>query len=306
MQKKGLLTLLVILTVLTGFYLWYRAGNYFWVEVWFMIEILILTSLTRTVSWRRLLAAFMRGISIAAVLTMLFYLAFSLIGAPMKSAFMSGWVMGTLEELFKFLPVLFIIYFLYRGRKVLPNLSDWLVLSVLAGAGFSLVEKALWSGVNFPFTYGPHLGQIYFFPDALGIYVKGQAFGYLGHAAATGLIGMSVGLAFWLKQRIKNNLVWILPAVITLWVIIEHALLNAYYADGTTGLLMFGGGQLTPWLFIILLIALLAIDGYNLWKFLVRKNKAKELVWLQLKKQQYIKFFQTLRIYNFIISKNYK
>ncbi len=299
MQKKKnwLLILLIIATIWTAFYLWYKAGEYFWIEVWFIVEILILTMFTRTVGWRRMLSAFMRGILIAGGLTALMY------GLLMAMDVESPWVIGFGEELFKFLPVTLVVYVMYKKRKIMPNPSDWLILAVLAGAGFSMIEKALWEGISFPFTYGPHLGEIYFFPDALGVYVSGKEFGYIGHAAATGLVGMGVGLALWLKQKIKNNLGFILPAVLFIWVAVEHALLNSYYANGSTALLKLGGGQITPWLFIVFLVVVLAIDGYGLWKYLVRTDKAKKMLQGLVKEKKFWDFFKSLRVVNLIVYK---
>ena len=35
-----------------------KGKYYFWIEIWFLIEILILSILTRTVGWKRLLSIF--------------------------------------------------------------------------------------------------------------------------------------------------------------------------------------------------------------------------------------------------------
>jgi len=275
-----------------------KGKNYFWLEIWFLIEILILSILTRSIGWKRLLSVFLQGIVISGGLTFLLYKLMSIAGANMGSAFINGWVIGPAEELFKLMPLALAVYLLYKKRKVIPNASDFLIISVMAGSGFSIIEKTFWEGVSFPFTYGPHIGRLYFFPDALGIMVDGRAFGYIGHAAATGLIGMAFGLAFYIRKKVKKEWVWIIPALVYIWVSIEHALLNSYYADGSKALLKIGGGLITPWIFIMFLIAVLAIDGVNLIAWLRKRPEGRKIL-----KDKQTFFFKTLHVFNILASR---
>jgi len=274
-----------------------KARTYFWLEIWFLTEILIISAFTRTVGWKRLLSVFFQGIVLSGTLTFLLYKLLDISGADTNSAFINGWVIGFSEELFKLLPLALAIYFLYKKRKTIPNPSDFLILSVMSASGFSILEKTFWTDINFPLIYGPHLGKLYFFPDALGIYVDGRVLGYIGHAAATGLIGMSIGIAFFLQKKFKKAWVWIIPALIYAWVSVEHALLNAYYEEGIKTLLKLGGGLATPWIFLLFLAAVLAIDARNLFAWLKNKPLAARLL-----KDKKLFFFKTLHVFNFLSS----
>jgi len=275
-----------------------KGKYYFWIEIWFLTEILVLSIFTRTVGWKRMLSTFLQGIVISGGLAFLLYKLMSMAGANMGSAFISGWIVGPAEELFKLVPVALAVYFLYKKRRSMPNASDLLILSVLAGSGFGIIEKTFWEAVSFPFTYGPHIGGLYFFPDALGIMVDGRVFGYIGHAAATGLIGMAVGLALHIRKKVRKEWVWAIPALVFVWVSVEHALLNSYYANGSKALLKIGGGIVTPWIFIVFLIAVLAIDGFGLLAWLRKRPECRKLL-----KDRETYFFKTLHVFNILASK---
>lgn len=272
-----------------------KAKAYFWIELWFLIEMIILSAFTRTIGWKRLAAVFFQGIVLSGTVTFILYKLLTISGADVNSAAINGWVIGFAEELFKLLPVGIAVYFIYKKRKMLCNPSDFLILSVMSGSGFSMLEKTFWGDVSFPFTYGPHIGKLYFFPDALGIYVDGRILGYVGHAAATGLVGMAAGIAFYLKKKYKKNWVWALPAFAYLWVSVEHALVNSYYEEGVRALLKIGGGLATPYIFILFLAAVLFIDIRSLLSWLKNKPLAKKIL-----KSRKIFFFRTLHVFNFL------
>ena len=262
-----------------------------------MVEILLLTVFTRTIGWKRLMAVFFQGIVISGLITFLLYKLLSISGADVNSVAIKGWVIGFAEELFKLFPVGIAVYFIYKQREVICNPSDFLILSVMSGTGFSMLEKTFWKDVSFPFTYGPHIGKLYFFPDALGVFVDDRALGYIGHSAATGLVGMSVGIAFYLSRKFKKNWVCAIPSFVFIWVYVEHALLNAYYEDGVKALLKIGGGLVTPYIFIIFLAAVLFIDIRNLVAWL-KKNPGA----IKILKSKKIFFFKTLHFFNFLAS----
>jgi len=237
-------------------------GKWFAIEAWFVLEIFILTFLTRTVSTRISISAFSRGIYIGVGLSFAVYVLALWLGFREDTLFTSGILIPFLEELAKFLPVLLITYLIYKRKKIFLNPSDYLWISVLSGAGFSMIEKMYFGDVEFSYTYGPHLGGIYFFPDAL----SAGGIGYIGHSAATGLIGMCFGLGVFLKSKMKSftGLWWILPLVGFLWITLEHAIVNISFIGDYNWFYIFKGGIITPVVFIILLILTLGIDIYGL------------------------------------------
>jgi RsiW-degrading membrane proteinase PrsW (M82 family) len=147
-----------------------------------------------------------------------------------------------------------------RGR--LPNPSDWLLLGGMAGAGFDIVEKLFYTN-NFQFTYGPHVGRFYLFTDALGISLGRDGWtGFIGHGAATALVAMGIGLGLHLKRsRVAGTTAWwwAVPAAAFAWVTYEHALWNLRLASSLAVALT--PAPITPWLFIALALAVVALDA---------------------------------------------
>lgn len=250
-----------------------KSPSYIWIETFFVLEIIILTSFTRTVSLRYGFGMMAQGVLFTAMIIIILWNTLNALG--LTNTVSGEFDMALMEEVSKIVPVLVAAFFAYKNHTMKFNMSDFLFLGVMCAAGFSMFEKSFWEGISFDFTYGPHLGNIYFFPDALGLYVDGSVFGYIGHAAATGLVAMAVGLGFYFKHK-KYNLWWIFPVVIFVWINSEHVLNNLYYVNGTTFLLKLGGGLLTPWIFIIFLIATLFIDLKALYDFLKSNSDAKK------------------------------
>ena len=238
--------------------------GYSWVELQFVLFVLLLSTATRTISLRYAITMFATGVSIATGLTLLVGNLLDASGYNMSGVGIRAVTLPVVEELAKLLPALVAVVIIRRRTRVLPNPSDLLVLTAMCGAGFSIVEKSYWEGVVFNFTYGPQLAGMYLFPDALGISVDGSRLGFIGHAPATALVGLGLGLGLQLQRRaFARTWWWALPIVALAWVTLEHALLNLYYANGSTVLRWLGGGMLTPWLFTLALVAVLAIDAGN-------------------------------------------
>ncbi|HLD17873.1 MAG TPA: hypothetical protein VJB99_02240 [Patescibacteria group bacterium] len=285
LQKKTLLTLLGVAILYATFLL--KSPSYVGIDTRFMIEVILVTLFTRTVSLRYGLGLFAQGVVLSGMATLILWRFTGLFGLHDTQ---TGEIIAVVaEEVFKFAPVALAAFLSVRHRKIPFNVSDFLFLSAMCAAGFSLFEKFFWQDVSFPFTYGPHLGRWFFFPDALGIYVDGKEFGYIGHAAATGLIGMGVGLGLLLKTQ-RKSFWWILPVFAFVWVTGEHLLSNLYYVNGTDALLAFGGGMLTPWIFLAFLVAVLWMDIRCLRRFLVANPEVREV----LRKERQI-FIHALR-----------
>jgi RsiW-degrading membrane proteinase PrsW (M82 family) len=243
--------------------------QYFPLEVLFAAEMLIITTFTRTVTLYDALRFFTKGILISMVLTLVIGRGVFgvLLGMNTGAAPFSPWIAPPLEEIAKILPVALAAALVYRRRKWTFNLSDWLLLGAMCGAGFSSVEKACWHNVHFSFIYGPHAGGLYLCPDALGVSLgRIGAMGYVGHGAAAGMIAVAIGLGFYLKERKVTGFWWLIPASVFGWVTLEHCLLNLFYAERSTALLSIGGGMLTPWLFLITVAFALAFDAVSLFR----------------------------------------
>ena len=249
------------LVLVSALILLFDEPHYFWIELQFALLIWIATALTRSASTRLGIAAWAGGVGFSILLLLLYGNLLKLAGVNPDSAWMTSLFFPAAEEIVKILPdVLFALYF-WRKRKMTFNPSTFLFLGVMTAVGFSMLEKSYWESISFPFTYGPHLGKFYFFSDALGIYVKSKPMGFIGHGAATGLIAMGIGLGLYFrKTKTFRPFWWLFPLLPALWVLLEHCLLNLYYANGSSALLVFGGGRFTPWIFLAFLAAAVGID----------------------------------------------
>jgi RsiW-degrading membrane proteinase PrsW (M82 family) len=183
-----------------------------------------------------------------------------------------AFLIPVIEEVAKLLPLL-ILFSLFGGwKKPRLNLSDFIFLGACAGSGFSMLEKYFWDHVYFSFTYGPHLGNVYFFSDALGVYASGEPFGYVGHAASTVFIALGLGLSYELLRTKK--LFWSLPALLTfIWISLEHIILNYSYTPHGKAFLIFGGGQWTPWIISTTLLATIVFEAIKTSALLKQKVK---------------------------------
>lgn len=235
---------------------WLNDPHWFWVELWFLLEIIVLTSFTRTLSLKVGISAFLLGITFGFGVVYVIGSGFDAIG---MSKTIRAFIMPLIEEAAKLLPLL-ILFRLFGGwKKPRLNLSDFIFLGACAGSGFSMLEKYFWNNVYFPFTYGPHLGNIYVFSDALGVSVSGDPFGYVGHAASTVFIALGLGLSYKFFQRKKPF--WPLPVLLAFaWIGIEHVILNYYYTPRGEAFMAFGGGQWTPWIIFIALLATIIFE----------------------------------------------
>lgn len=231
-----------------------------WRELWFLGLILLGTIVTRSLHVGSAVSAFGLGLGIVTMLMVGAGRALTAMGIDTSSGVANWGLIPVLEESLKLTPVAVVAWLHRRRSGLTPNPSDLLMLGCFAGAGFALAENALLVGDNAAVArdmarqYGPHIGPFYLVPGAWG------AAGYVGHAAATGLICASVGLGVALRTRLGTSW-WMVPAAGFAWVVVEHVLTNYYVGSGASAALMLGNGRLTPWLFMIVALAIVILDG---------------------------------------------
>ncbi len=253
-------------------WLFIEAPSVWWREIQFVLEILVLTAWTRTTSWRTATAALGWGIGVAVPLMLAIGWLFRWIGVDIADGAMGWAIVPVVEEIVKLLPVLLLAALYCRQRREF-NLSDWLLAGCAAGAGFALVENielVINSDVvlhDMSLQYGPHLGGFYVIPGAWG------SVGFIGHAAATGIASVGIGVSLALKRRGPAQRVaplawlrripapwWSAAAVTFAWVALEHTLANVTVDTGSAAGKLLGNGQLTPWLTLPLFAMAIAID----------------------------------------------
>lgn len=231
-----------------------------WRELWFLFGILLLTIATRSLRAGYSLSALGLGLGLVSMLMIAAGHGLTAAGVDTSSGVGNWGVIPLLEESLKLLPVAVVAWLYGRRRGLEPNPSDLLALGCAAGAGFALAENALLVANNAGIArdmarqYGPHLGPFYLVPGAWG------AAGYVGHAAATGLICATFGLGLALRPRLGPS--WrMVPAAGFAWIVIEHVLTNFYVGSGSEAALLLGNGRLTPWLFVAVAVAIVVLDA---------------------------------------------
>jgi len=275
LNKETLLRALPFLGVTALFLLFLiNDPSWFWVELWFLIEIILLTSLTRTISLKQGALALLMGIFLGFGASFIIGSLFELIGVD---GALRSFTMPVIEEVAKVLPILVLLKSVGGIKRPRLNLSDFAFLGACSGAGFSMLEKYFWDYISFPFTYGPHIGDLYFFSDALGVYAGGGEFGYIGHAAATVFVALGLGLGYQLLR--KKKAFWFVAAFVPFaWVSLEHIILNYYYTPNGSAITLFGGGMWTPWILLLCLLGAITFDLFSLRQVLVKIPKlAKHL-----------------------------
>jgi len=280
--KQIRIWLFYALIFVSALILMFDEPHYFWIELQFALFIWIATALTRSASTRLGTAAWAGGVGFSILLLLLYGNLLKLAGVNPDSVWMASLFFPVAEEIVKILPVILFALYFWRKRKMTFNPSTFLFLGIMVAVGFSMLEKSYWENISFPFTYGPHLGNFYFFSDALGIYVKSKPLGFIGHGAATGLIAMGIGLGLYFRKiKAFRSFWWLFLLFPALWILLEHCLLNLYYANGSTALLFFGGGQFTPWIFLLFMAATVGIDlaaAVRTWKRSPRLQERYRLI----------------------------
>jgi RsiW-degrading membrane proteinase PrsW (M82 family) len=229
-----------------------------WLELQFVALVIGATLATRSMGARYAVSSLALGLGATTTLIVGAGHAATAVGIDTTDGIGNWGMIPLLEEAVKLAPVAVIAWLYARRRRFRPNPSDLLMLGCAAGAGFAIVENYQLvlnsSGIarDMARQYGPHLGPIYLVP------AWGSA-GYVGHAAATGMICAGYGLG--LELRARGRTWWAaVPAACGAWIVVEHMLVNLYVGTGSDAALMLGNGRLTPWLFVAVAAAVVGFD----------------------------------------------
>lgn len=227
-------------------------------ELTFAALILVATLTTRSMAAGSGLSAFGLGGGLVVLLVIGAGHLVTRAGLDTSEGIVNWGLIPVLEEALKLSAAGAVALLHMRRQKLSPNPSDLLMLGCLAGAGFALAENSLLvqngPGVasDMAWQYGPHVSGWYLVP------AWGSA-GYVGHAAATGFITGGYGLGLSLRRRLGVAW-WAVPAACAAWIVLEHLLTNLYVGTGSRVALVLGNGRLTPWLFVLLAIVIVALD----------------------------------------------
>lgn len=218
---------------------------------------------SRTVSFATLLRVAALGALLLWPLSLAESALVQLLGADPYGVLGYTYVAVFVEEVGKLTPLLL---FALLARRRLRRLAavDFLLLAAASGAGFQLAERLLTEvslGAGNLAADGALLlpgGSTVTDPAGTVLAV------FSGHAVTTGLVGAAVGLA--VVGRRYGAWLWLLPPLALTLAALEHLNLNAVLANAAlhpaSGLLhgLLGGGTLTPWLLVLLLLCAVAMD----------------------------------------------
>lgn len=267
----------------------------FYQQIQLVVLLWLLTFFTRSIGGCFGLNVYLQGFFWGVGLTLGIGAVLTFLGFDVKNNFWQYAVtLPIVEEISKIFPVILSAWLLFRQTKSWPNPSDWLLMGALSGTAFGLLEDSFGGFLTcwYCFThYGPHFGDFYFFSDALGFLWMNQEgshiFGFIGHAASTAFISMFIGLGFWVRSILPRfKKIWlILPAASLVYIILEHMAYNAYESKENFAeiLTKFGGGQATPWIFLVGILIVVVIDLVNR-KIAIKKSK------------NLISFFQNIKL----------
>lgn len=204
----------------------------------FVVPLVLLASLTRTVSLRLLVALFLTGAFLMGVM-----LVAGIFLAPLGSA-ASDLIGPILEEVLKLAPVAYLLW-RWRGRRTWSlGATDVVIMAAVSGAGFGLVEDA-------------HIRAKFGWPDQIDWLpvteiIAGRVIP--GHAIWTTIAGAGIGIALMIRHLRLPAIALALGAFA--WVLADHVTNNM----GTLEIL----GTVSIVLLFVGVIAAIGIDLYAL------------------------------------------
>ncbi len=193
-----------------------------WYHAYVLIWLLVITALGRTLPLRVLAAAFFVGVFPSMAVSLAIGYPFAdMLGT--SNPWFKAVLVPVLEESVKALPILLFFWFLARRGTWQPSMSDGLLLGFLVGAGFALHEDAMYGrsfGGGFALS---DLAIIFPTIDDERLIGVGRAFGFY-HAQWTALLGLSIGAAFFFRQRFRLS--WLIPVAALAVIWLDHGRVN--------------------------------------------------------------------------------
>lgn len=218
---------------------------------------------SRTVSFATLLRVAAFGALLLWPLALAESAVVRLLGADPYGVVGYTYVAVTLEEVGKLLPLLLLAVVARRRARRLAAV-DFLLLAAASGAGFQLAEHLL-TGISTGGGAQPGGGGLLLPGGSTVADGAGAVLAvFSGHAVTTGLVGAAVGLA--VVGRRYGAWLWFLPPIAFTVAFLDHLNLNAVLANAAlhpaSGVVhgLLGGGVLTPWLLVVLLLCAVAMD----------------------------------------------
>ncbi|HEY2683146.1 MAG TPA: PrsW family glutamic-type intramembrane protease [Steroidobacteraceae bacterium] len=195
-------------------------------QLWTVALLFAAAGPARTLGWRALLGAFLLGF--LGLMGLARFVGRPVIVALGNDSLFAAavWVPVT-EEIFKLLPLGFMLFFALRRKDVRPSLLDVVLLTACAAAGFAVSENASYGRGGFSLGAAPLVSLLS--PAAN----HGAAYGWpmvqTGHLLHSALIGLALGFVALYRDRLPRFIAhaWMVPAVAIGAVLVEHCSQNA-------------------------------------------------------------------------------
>jgi hypothetical protein len=217
---------------------------------YFLLFFVLLFSISRTISLRKLFIFFYIGVLLNIVIIFLQYIILPLhipdspllgLWSDKNSIYHLSISGPILEDSFKFLPLL-VYYLIVRKKKTLKSfsISDWILMGLAVGLGAGFGEDLMrisrdfghvfedkfnwfWPSHWYDFLWPTTARDGYFF-----FFNKLLPFMSYDHSTATAAMGLAFGLALHQteKKNLKSKLVWALIPFTLFWAMMIHGLGN--------------------------------------------------------------------------------
>jgi RsiW-degrading membrane proteinase PrsW (M82 family) len=200
-------------------------------QLWTLALLFAAAGPARTLGWRALLGAFLLGF--LGLMGLARFVGRPVIVALGNNSLFAAalWVPVT-EEIFKLLPLGFMLFFALRRSDSRPSLLDMVLLTGCAAAGFAVSENASYGRGGFSLSAAPVVSLLS--PAAN----RGAAYGWpmvqTGHLLHSALIALAVGFVVLYRGRLPRRIAraWIVPAIAVGAVLLEHCSQNAIVTGG--------------------------------------------------------------------------
>ncbi|WP_228564305.1 PrsW family glutamic-type intramembrane protease, partial [Catenulispora rubra] len=198
---------------------------------WTLALTMVATGTVRTLTWRVYLGAGLTGLLAVSALV-------RLVDVPLYHHFgpdsqLENAVIGpAIEEVFKALLLVLIVWLAARRRDVRPSALDLMLLGMWVGAGYELYEDAMYG------RGGTHFGSVPVLSLVFPAMIKSDALSVVatGHLMYTGVVGLGLGVGVLYRRRWR--FAWLAAPAGFFFGFAEHAGFNAVVVSG--------GGE-KPW-----------------------------------------------------------
>ncbi|MCJ8011010.1 PrsW family intramembrane metalloprotease, partial [Paenibacillus sp. KQZ6P-2] len=244
-------------------YLW---SFYVLLQFWFLCR-------SKTMPWKPIVLFVLAGVFLVVPFTTLTVNALHMLfGGKTSDTWSIAVITPIFEELWKLLPLG--IFLLFSRRASALSLSDYTLIGAATGVGFQLMEELsrrwLSSGA-FGYSYTwlggktihwdlfslfPGRFEESFFPTLMTV----------GHPVHTAMIALACGIAYRMRRKL-TKWVFLFPAILLLWAILDHAAYNGQHQLPGWVLKLHdwtGSGYKTQPFFLLMLAASIFADYWSL------------------------------------------